>query len=440
MLGGMTISIKVIDAPCGAGKTSWAIQEINRNPDKSYVYCTPFLSEIERIKRECGGHRFHDPIPIDGRKSNGFNALLAKGTDIAVTHSTFLNADDETFRLLREGNYSLFLDEELNVVMDFNSIQTTENNSRQQAEEDDVARLIRTRMIEVDENLKVKWIDVEQTPSGKDYEVQRMAQLGRLYCVDYVFLVTVFPPEIFRQFDTVYVMSYLFDGSPLQYYLQLFKLNYEKASVRKDEAEYSLEPYNDKYDAEFRARCSQLIHMSDKESLKRRRNLTKSWYRSANRSDLRQLSSDLRAYFDGLTGLGATRDNCMWTCPTEFQERVASKGYTRIRSLTKEEKKLPRESRKLLEDQSSCFVPSNSRATNIYRNRWVLAYGCNMFYNPFIQKFFFYGGITIDNDAFALSCLLQWICRSRLRDGQEIHLYLPSARLRKILKNWMDRK
>ncbi|MFF5400921.1 hypothetical protein ACFY5J_26965 [Peribacillus butanolivorans] len=57
------MTIKVIDAICGAGKTSYAIQMINErankvgfgddepySSDKKFIYVTPFLSEVKRIK------------------------------------------------------------------------------------------------------------------------------------------------------------------------------------------------------------------------------------------------------------------------------------------------------------------------------------------------------------------------------------------------------
>ena len=45
--------ITVIDSICGSGKTSWAIQEINNNTDKKYIYITPYLDETERVRKEC---------------------------------------------------------------------------------------------------------------------------------------------------------------------------------------------------------------------------------------------------------------------------------------------------------------------------------------------------------------------------------------------------
>ena len=51
-------TIHVIDAPCGAGKSSFAIQMINQHPEQRFIYCAPFLDELDRIKRFTAPGRF----------------------------------------------------------------------------------------------------------------------------------------------------------------------------------------------------------------------------------------------------------------------------------------------------------------------------------------------------------------------------------------------
>ena len=41
--------ITVVDAPCGYGKTSFAIQYMNNELFERFMYITPFLSEINRV-------------------------------------------------------------------------------------------------------------------------------------------------------------------------------------------------------------------------------------------------------------------------------------------------------------------------------------------------------------------------------------------------------
>ena len=112
----------------GTGKTSWAIQEINNNPEKAFIFATPFLTEIDRIKdatNKPGGRKFYDPQKINGRKIDGFNYLLENGQNIALTHATFSNSNNETIEYLKHGRYTLILDEVLDILIPFNEIATT---------------------------------------------------------------------------------------------------------------------------------------------------------------------------------------------------------------------------------------------------------------------------------------------------------------------------
>ena len=44
----------------------------------------------------------------------------------------------------------------------------------------------------------------------------------------------------------------------------------------------------------------------------------------------------------------------------------------------------------------------------------------------------------MDEDQYALSIMVQWIWRSAIRDGDDIYIYLPSSRMRRILRDWID--
>lgn len=43
--------LKVVDAGCGVGKTTAMINHINQDKDNNkFLYITPFLTEVERVK------------------------------------------------------------------------------------------------------------------------------------------------------------------------------------------------------------------------------------------------------------------------------------------------------------------------------------------------------------------------------------------------------
>ena len=68
------------------------------------------------------------------------------------------------------------------------------------------------------------------------------------------------------------------------------------------------------------------------------------------------------------------------------------------------------------------------------RRHWYLL---NLYPNPFLIRWLNKNGITVNQDHFPLTMLLQWVFRSQIRDGKEINLYLPAFRMREILKRYL---
>ena len=448
--------ITVIDAPCGAGKTSWAIQTINENTDESYIYCTPFLDEIDRIRKSCGGYRrFSEPLPYTGAKIDNFNELLATGGDIAVTHITFLNATQETSELIRTGNYTLIIDEVLDVVKDFNKVQSVENASRQTITKEDIKFLLEQNIIQIAKDNRVIWHGGEYGDDFKFSEVQRYARLNRLFCIDNKLLIAVFPPEMFKCFKQVYIMTYLFGGSIFKYYLDLFGIEYETVSTANSGGKYSLIEYSSCTDREFRTNCKSLIHICDNAAMNDYKSnaLSKTWYDNSRNDEerLNKLKANIHNFYRRYAnGAKACNGDIMWTCIGDYEGKIKGSGYTCARVMSERERSLPQAEREDLEKRLSCFVPCNAKATNIYRDRWALAYCVNMYFNPMIRRFFTDGNdertqrgvaeIYPDENMYALSCLIQWIFRSRIRDGKPIYIYIPNKRMRQLLNDWMNCK
>ena len=170
---------------------------MNSLPDDSFVYCTPYLAEIKRVREACGYSRFKEPLPYSGSIINSFNELLAKGETIAVSHSTMLNATPDTIELFHEGDYTLITDEVLDVVCEFNDLHSVECSPRQGMSKKDVEMLIEQGMIVIESDCHVRWLCGEYGTNSKFSEVERLAKLGRLYCIRDKLLAAVFPPETF---------------------------------------------------------------------------------------------------------------------------------------------------------------------------------------------------------------------------------------------------
>ena len=60
----------------------------------------------------------------------------------------------------------------------------------------------------------------------------------------------------------------------------------------------------------------------------------------------------------------------------------------------------------------------------------------NRVYSPDIYKKIMLADSDKKDDIYALSEMLQWIWRSRIRNGLSITVYIPSIRMRELLGEW----
>ena len=65
-----------------------------------------------------------------------------------------------------------------------------------------------------------------------------------------------------------------------------------------------------------------------------------------------------------------------------------------------------------------------------------MVYAVNRFQNPQIMNFF--TDQDYNQELFALQEMLQFIWRSAIREDKPIHLYVPSERMRNLLKQWLN--
>ena len=140
----------------------------------------------------------------------------------------------------------------------------------------------------------------------------------------------------------------------------------------------------------------------------------------------------------------AKSKDILWTCPNTYQKKLKGNGYNIVRKLSADEKALPKRDREKVENRLNCFIPLNARATNEYNDRSVLAYVFNFFANPYIKRYFSNKNevdgthIEVNQDYLALSCLIQWVWRSRIRNDEPITVYIPSERMRNLFKKWLN--
>ncbi len=396
-----TTTITVIDAIMGAGKTSWALEHMEEAPeDMRFIYITPYLEQVERIKDGVTSRVFK--APSDEKAANklqNLKELIVNGADIVSTHSLFSNADEELIELLTDAGYTLILDEVMNVV-------ESADVSRQ-----DIKTLQDAGNVKIDGN-KVEWINDDYI-EGRFQDIKLLARAGNLYMHRNKFLLWTFPSKIFDAFDDVYVLTYLFDAQLQRYYYDYNGIDYEYKSVKWNGESYELTKFDRKNDN--RSELMELINLYEgplNEIGSRKNALSSTWLNNADTKKKDRLQKNLYSFFRH--HIGAKGNDIIWTTKKSEKDALKGKGY------------------------ANSFIPLNLRATNDYANRWALAYMFNRYMTPNERVFFEDNGVKVNQDLLAVSDLLQWIWRSRIRNGEQIELYLPSSRMRKLLKAWAN--
>jgi hypothetical protein len=429
---------------CGKGKTTWAMQYINQHRDRQYIYITPFLSEVDRVWKDTHVGLLQ-PDNKGQSKIDDFNKLLYKGHSIVSTHATFANATDETLTYIQQGHYTLFLDEAMDVIRPYNEAVETQAIGRTKNEQGigkgDIHLLTEHGYITTDEYDRVKWIGPSYAEEGWKYATfERTAKRGNLIWVDGSCLFWEFPPEFFKAFDEVYILTYMFEGSLLAPYFQYHGIEYSKMNVCCKDGKYDIKPYEwDDADTDVYKALIELYNNKKANDFDKHM-LSSNWYErnvTKNSGGAARIKNAITNYCYNAHRAKAQR--IMWTCPKKYEAILKDKGRTTTHRLTRAEKdgKTPQEIVEM-ERRYSCFVPCNARATNDFRARDVLAYCCNLYPNPYLVSFFAKKEIAINQDVFALSNLIQWIWRSAIRDGKPIKLYIPSTRMRGLFTGWLN--
>lgn len=400
------MKIKIVDSPCGFGKTSWAIDYMDRQYNDRFIYITPYKDELNRVIKS-SERKFIQPDVSRGKgsKTKHFLNLIEYGEDVCSTHALFRNLDENVKEIIKEKEYILILDEVMDVV------EQVKISKR------DINILLNDKIITIDDEHKLHWIDEDY--KGEFLKFKRMIKNGDTYLYNGAMILWTFPCEIFKSFKEVYILTYLFDGQIMRYYYDLNCLEYEYKSVTKkkvgwgtfESEEYELidyvKPDISKYKELMNIYEGKLNRIGGDANA-----LSVTWLNKVKDGQgIKRLKSNTVNYFINISNT-KSKDN-MWTTFNDFESALKGKGYTKG------------------------FVQCNARATNEYRHKKSLAYLCNRYYNPLMKNFFIDKGIEINEDIWALSELIQWIFRSRIRDDQPISLYIPSLRMRKLLIDWL---
>jgi hypothetical protein len=432
----MNNTITLIDSGMGTGKTSWIINYMNKSEnEQKFIYITPFLAECERVKKLCFNKDFQSPDSSlgGGFKSKHLLKLIRDDKNIVSTHALFAGINEDIVEALSQRNYILVLDEVFDTISKLDIWRLDKEYERASDETKDTATkqtikaLLATKCILVHENYSVEWID-QENPQPKYALLKNLCDRNMLFLVDGELLLWSFPTEVFKEyiFSKVFILTHMFDAQIQSYYFKYHNVEYSEYHIETINNNLEIvKTINKDFEKEWVSNIDKLIEIVEgsinKKGIFLKRNgnpiytaLSKTWY-TENPHKIIEIRQGVTNFF--LSYAQCKGEDKMWTCFKRDRKHFKCSNIA-----------------------YKNWVAFNSRATNDYINKKAIAYCVNRYVDPFILKFFGQRDISVNQEQFALSEMMQFIFRSAIRNGEKIIIYIPSERMRNILKQYLGRE
>lgn len=409
----MTKKVEVLDKIMGSGKSTSVLNWCESKPEQSFLYVTPLLSESEgRVVDACKVSKFTAPTTeLHRTKGEHLLDLLQSGSNASITHEMYGSLKQEHLNYIKENKYIVILDEEVSFIEPMTAYTV-----------EDFKYLKSLNQIGAEEDGKLVWLNESSVCDNTKYtKLANMCRLGMIYQSKRSdnWFVTQLPIDLILCAERVIVITYLFKGSVMDSFIKLKGIevvDFTEVDVVEDGKEKIrslVEFVGDKqvYDWSGEAFSS-------------------SWYKGATQNKLKELSKAIRSVAESCK---VKNGQMLWCTPSSVarpkrksDKKVAPAGHSAGTS-------------DIGEDgfAEGSFLPCSSRATNAYRNREVMVHCYNRFPHVTVSSFLQDYGATVDNNQFALSEFLQWLWRSRIRDGQPIRVCILSKRMRKLFQDWL---
>lgn len=403
----------------GSGKTTWMLNKINHEYEneignlfntsdveqKRYIYITPSLAEVDRVTAACPSLNFKSPQPIEGRKLHHLSSLISQGENICCTHALFSMLHREIYAQLKEATYILIIDEVLDAVTTYTDITNK-----------DKSLLMSTQMIKVDPTTwRLNWNENDYSDyKGKFSDVKELCRNGNLVLFRDTLLLWEFPIEFFECFDNVYVLTYLYTGTSFAAYLRAGKKSVEMMGIKNGE----LVSWKSINEGSIKTELRNLIEIYEGpmniigNKTDKSQPLSSRWFDRQPSEVIRRLKASTECFFKKVAKTPA-RLNAY----TTFKKVRKDLGGARYKT---------------------GFLPINLKSTNDYIDKASMAYLANYFLHPMIRGYFTDREIPVYEDLYALNEMIQWIFRSQIRRGDPICLFIPSERMRALLKIWLE--
>lgn len=410
----MTTKIDVVDAVCGAGKTTWVFEQMRTQPEKKWLFVSPYLDEAGdgaskgRIQKELPELNFKSPSSTPSKKED-FLRLAKKGNNIAITHKLFTGFSVDIAHVLEEQGYHLVIDETIDLVTFYEDIH-----------HQDVKFLILAGMIKCTQTGQLTWND-EQWPNytGRDVKIKELCQLGCLWLYGDDVLIQRIPPTCMKACKTVTILTYLFEASLMHSWMKLNDMNWSY-----------LYPEEMKPSAEIKEILRQKLHFVPRskyitdlqrtsQGLRKSGAFNVGWYKDQDVDSLEKVKKSIEVTLKDQMPKGAV----FWTTFKDYENKLAGIGYTRAK--------------KVNGDLRKPFVSKNMRASNEYKDCNNCLYAVNIYPHGSLDNHLRQFDVHLDKDLYALSEVVQFIFRGSIREHNDMYVYILSERMQTLVEEWL---
>lgn len=415
--------VSVVDAIMGSGKTSNMMRYMESYPNNRYLYISPFKSEVGDGNTGMLGRlqeRLPEMFPLESMpknygegKASDLKGLLAGGGNIATTHALFSRFDNEIVDLALMMDYAIIIDEAVDCVQVYDKLTKK-----------DVTALLESEWVLVDPESKlVRWNEAKNPEfDGRYSDVRDLANSECLYLFEGRILVSEYPPKLLRESKTCIIMTYLFEGSVMACWLKANGIPYEYVDIKRFHlsAPQQIKEMIRKNLVVLGSRKLDNKYNKPEHDMYR---YSATWYKD--RATVAEKVEIRKAMESCVANNREPGSMVVWTTFLGSEDRLAGKGFKKgfINPDTGEE--------------LDSFLAFNTKAINDYMHHDIVMYTVNLFRSPIEKRYLESKGVEFNEDLWALSEMLQFIWRSRIRQGLPTKVLVLSKRMRLLLMNWL---
>ena len=452
--------ITVYDAICGTGKSCAAITNIKDSTDR-VVIITPLEDEMNRYVRECP--RLTQPVKKykGGGKTCSSRDLIEQGLSFVTSHELAKRWKQADYKAIKEKGYRLIMDENIETMSQYNPCSEMASDLKE-LQECSLSSRLKTKFAkqlmrnmtpkdinafvkeycDVDEQTGLLDLKVKEDENGNPVEVKSELYSTEIELVkehklayDNGCLIEIMPPEFLKAFTEVKILTYMFKDSPLNSYMDIYGFRWSRGYITDEMTftdTYALRHRNTEVDYESLVTIwdetinKNMVKFNVPDDLP---NEKKYYYKLSSSAFKEKMTTDeLKQLFKNMHN---------W-CRNYVHLNPAQMYFTAYNCAVDTNSKrcfytTPSLRRKYEKRHLAC----NAKATNNYADCVGVAYLINRFSDVTVYSYCCHKGHPYSRDVFATSEMLQVIFRSALRKGEPINIYIPSSRMRKLLRTWL---